>query len=172
MKQLIYRTIEGFKFLFRLSTAIFMWAFIIVLVLYSITWLRKPEVKTIIKEPEVRKSLVKGDSMTEYGYPDGEYNVYWIEEEPEAGDFALIGLEDKKQRAEAFGDEKARGLFKKVVKKNEDGCLWIEGNKEPRYVGDKVLISIDSNVFGWVCDYMAVKVISPPTEEINKRTIF
>lgn len=90
--------------------------------------------------------VVEGNSMSEYGFHDGDATLHYINEVCEVGDFCEFTCIAEKC---ALYDEYPTSV--KLLTNITDDCYYFEGNKNPwreeAHPG-KIGTSHDSNVFG------------------------
>ncbi len=94
--------------------------------------------------PETHPFFIQGRSMEQYGIFDGQY-VQTVLETPNLNDTVVFTC--SKPGCETYS------YIKKLETIREDGCYWMEGNKEPWY-DEKAgmwMQSNDSRKFGWLC---------------------
>jgi len=100
----------------------------------------------VTKPPQTHPFRVEGRSMEQYGIFDGQI-VQTVLETPNLNDFVIFSCSKP-------SCEKTPYIYiKKVATIREDGCFWMEGNKEPWY-DEKEGGWRQSNVsrlFGWLC---------------------
>ncbi len=96
--------------------------------------------------PKTYPFFIEGRSMEQYGIFDGQY-VQTVLETPNLNDTVVFDCVK-------FGCQPYPYIYiKKLVDIRDDGCYWVEGNKEPWYdeQAGGWMTSNDSRTFGWLC---------------------
>lgn len=98
------------------------------------------------EQPETQKFLVEWRSMEQYGIYDGQY-VETVLETPNLNDTVVFDCQKPGCQPYPYT------YIKKLVTIRDDGCYWLEGNKEAWYDTKDSLWhqSDDSRGFGWLC---------------------
>lgn len=91
-------------------------------------------------------SLISGHSMRDYGIEEGDLTTVFVNRTPEVGDMMNF-------RCKRASKCPVHDMVKMVKSIDQDGCYFVEGNKEPWYDISKgeIRTSIDSRWYGRLC---------------------